>query len=49
MAKMFAGELIGEALLGGSIGAEVASGVGIPLAFMELGVMGMIVGIKHAK
>ena len=49
MSKMIAGELIGEELLGASIGAEMASGIGIPLAFMELGVIGMIRGIRHHK
>ena len=43
--KIFAGEMIAEGLLG----AEVASGVGIPLAFVSAGVMSMIYGIKHHK
>jgi hypothetical protein len=45
MAKIFAGEIVAEGLLG----AEVASGVGIPLAFVSAGVMSMIYGIKHHK
>jgi hypothetical protein len=34
MSKIFAGELIGEAVEGGLLAGEVASGVGIPLAFL---------------
>jgi len=50
MSKIFAGELIGEEIAGaGLIGAEMATGVGIPLAFMEVGVLGMIYGIRHHK
>ena len=49
MSKMIAGELIGEEILAGSIGAEMASGVGVPLAFLELGVRGMIYGIRHHR
>jgi hypothetical protein len=49
MSKIFAGELIGEELIGASLGAEMASGVGIPLAFMEIGVLGMIYGIRHHR
>ena len=49
MSKIFAGELIGEEIAAASIGAEMASGVGIPLAFFELGVLGMIHGIRHHK
>jgi hypothetical protein len=49
MSKIFAGELIGEEIAAASIGAEMASGVGIPLAFLELGVIGMIHGIRHSK
>lgn len=49
MSKIFAGELIGEEIAAASIGAEMASGVGIPLAFMEIGVLGMIHGIRHHK
>lgn len=49
MSKMFAGELIGEEIGAGIIGAEMASGVGVPLAFLEIGVLGMIYGIRHHK
>jgi hypothetical protein len=49
MSKIFAGELIGEELIGASLGAEMASGVGIPLAFMEMGVLGAIYGIRHHR
>lgn len=50
MSKIFAGELIGEEIAASaSIGAEMASGIGIPLAFMEIGVIGMIHGIRHHK
>lgn len=49
MSKIFAGELAGEAVAGATIGAEMSSGIGIPLAFLEIGVLGMIHGIKHHK
>lgn len=49
MSKVFAGELIADEVIGASIGAEMASGIGIPLAFLELGVLGAIHGIKHHK
>jgi hypothetical protein len=44
--------LAADAILGASIGAEAASGIGLPLAFISAGVLGTIKIahiVKHKK
>lgn len=50
--KMFAGEALTDAVLGASITAEAASGIGLPLAFISAGILGTIKiahAVKHKK
>jgi len=48
MAKMFAGELVGEMLVGGEL-AAATGGLALPFEFLGLGVQGMIMGIRRHK